>query len=231
MLNRVDTKFVFHISYLPEILEDIQSSYSMLEINGQRGFEYETLYFDTPEYDLYKFHHNGRTGRFKVRFRKYSDSGLCFFEVKYKTKSSRTNKVRLMRDEIYRELNGAELDMVLGPPGFDKTKLRPTMWVNFKRYTFAANNMDERATLDINVLFDNETKKMSFPELVIAELKTEKNSTKSLLFNALKKRHLLEVPFSKYSTAVAMLEPVKNNAFKPNILKVNKIINHGKRDY
>ncbi len=82
MLNRVDTKFVFHINQFCEILEEIKENYLVLEIDGKRMFDYESIYFDTDNYDLYKFHHNGKLNRLKVRYRKYLDSGLCYFEVK-----------------------------------------------------------------------------------------------------------------------------------------------------
>ena len=84
MLNRIDTKYVFHIKQFAEILEEVKKDYYALEIDGNRMFAYESLYFDTEDYQLYKFHHNGKINRLKVRYRRYSDSGLVFFEVKYK---------------------------------------------------------------------------------------------------------------------------------------------------
>ncbi len=45
------------------------------------------------------------------------------------------------------------------------------------------------------------------------------------MIQAFKKRHFQQIPFSKYSTGIALLEEVKHNAFKPNFIKINKIIN------
>src|SRR5688500_3966537 len=84
MLNRIDTKFVFHLSQFPAILDEIRDDYYALEIADNRVFAYESLYFDTEDFQLYRFHHNGKFNRLKVRYRRYTDSGLVFFEVKYK---------------------------------------------------------------------------------------------------------------------------------------------------
>jgi len=73
MLNRIDTKYVFHINQFVEILEEVRENYYALEIDNSRMFAYESLYFDTDDYQLYKFHHNGKINRLKVRYRRYSD--------------------------------------------------------------------------------------------------------------------------------------------------------------
>ena len=49
LMNRVDTKFVFHQKYLPSFLGWLHESYRVLEINNYRSISYHSLYFDTPE--------------------------------------------------------------------------------------------------------------------------------------------------------------------------------------
>jgi len=87
--------------------------------------------------------------------------------------------------------------------------------------------MNERLTLDLHVAFDNFKNKKAFPELVIAEVKTDKSATGSPIIKSFNKRNFEEVGFSKYSTAVAMMEDIKGNAFKPNFIKIEKIIKNG----
>ena len=82
LLNRVDTKFLFPVSFLEGLLEETRNDYRILEIDGRRSFGYESLYFDTPGFDFYRQHHQGKPGRIKVRYRKYVDSGLVCFELK-----------------------------------------------------------------------------------------------------------------------------------------------------
>jgi hypothetical protein len=223
LLNRVDSKYVFHISQFEDLLEEIRSQYNILEIDGKRLFSYESLYFDTDDYMLYKFHHNGKVNRLKVRYRKYLDSGLTYFEVKYKVKGTRTDKLRIKEADIKGELTEKELELI-HHDYVDIHGLHKKLWVYFKRITLAGKNIGERATLDLNLSFDNFQQKRFFPELVIAEVKQEKSNVFSPMIQAFKKRHFEEVGFSKYSTGIALLEDIKHNAFKPNLIKINRII-------
>jgi hypothetical protein len=229
MLNRIDTKYVFHIEEFPKILQEIKENYLVLEIEGKRMFDYESIYFDTDDYQLYKFHHNGKANRLKVRYRKYLDSGLCYFEVKYKVKGDRTDKKRIKEDDYKHELTDQELD-IIHHNYLTKEDLKEKMVICFTRITLANKNFKERLTLDINILFDNFKDKKTFPELVIAEIKTDKTAIGSPIVESFKKRHFEEIGFSKYSTAVAMLEEVKSNAFKPNFIRINRIIANGNRN-
>lgn len=226
LLNRIDTKYVFHISRFAEILKEVKLNYSALEIKNQRMFAYESLYFDTDDYQLYRFHHSGKFNRLKVRYRKYTDSGMIYFEVKYKAKGNRTDKKRLKVQAIQPVLNEQELALVHHSQ-LNKEELKPKMWIYFNRITLAAKAMNERLTLDLNIAFDNLSEKKFFPELVIAEVKTEKNATGSSIVKSFNKRHFEEVGFSKYATAVALMEKIKSNAFKPNLIKIEKILQHG----
>ncbi|HLP21916.1 MAG TPA: polyphosphate polymerase domain-containing protein [Chitinophagales bacterium] len=226
MLNRIDTKYVFHIDEFAGILDEIRENYYALEIEGNRMFAYESLYFDTDDYQLYKFHHNGKINRLKVRYRRYSDSGLVFFEVKYKVKGNRTDKKRLKQEELKMVLTDEELELV-SHHQLDHTQLSKKMWIFFNRITLASKKMNERLTLDLHVAFDNFSNKKAFPELIIAEVKTDKSATGSPIIKCFNKRNFEEVGFSKYSTAVAMMEDIKGNAFKPNFIKIEKIIKNG----
>lgn len=226
MLNRVDTKFVFHVNQLEEILSEIKDQYYVLQIDGKRMFDYESLYFDTDDYLLYKFHHNGKLNRLKVRYRKYLDSGLCYFEVKYKVKGNRTDKKRMKEPDIKHELSEQELALIKHDY-LDINSLKEKMVICFTRITLANKNFKERLTLDINILFDNFRDKKTYPELVIAEVKTDKTAIGSPIVDSFKKRHFEEVGFSKYATAVALLEDIKSNNFKPNFIKINRIIANG----
>lgn len=228
MLNRVDTKFVFHINQFCEILEEIKENYLVLEIDGKRVFDYESIYFDTDNYDLYKFHHNGKLNRLKVRYRKYLDSGLCFFEVKYKIKGNRTDKKRLKQEDYKHELTEQEF-AIIQHNYLDIQALKEKMVICFTRITLANKNFKERLTLDINILFDNFKDKKVYPELVVAEIKTDKTAIGSPIVNSFKKRHFEEIGFSKYATGVAMLEDIKSNNFKPNFIRINRIIANGNR--
>lgn len=225
LLNRMDSKFIFHIDDFPSILDELKPHYRVLEIDSKRMFSYESVYFDTNDLLLYKFHHNGKLNRLKVRYRKYLDSGLTFFEVKYKVKGVRTDKHRIKQADIKQQLTETELALVHHDYANVKD-LHQKLTIWFKRITLAGKNQSERATLDLSLTFSNSSKEMSFPQLVVAEVKQEKSNVFSPMIQAFKRRHFVQAGFSKYSTGIALLEPVKNNAFKPIFLKLNKLI-HG----
>jgi len=106
LMNRTDTKFVFRADRLPDFLNSIKSEYRILNINDKRASKYETLYFDTPDFKLYKEHHRGKASMYKVRHRIYVDSQLHYFEIKFKNNKGRTIKNRIKRNELSQTING-----------------------------------------------------------------------------------------------------------------------------
>lgn len=225
LLNRVDTKYVFHLSDLESVLHELKDEYSVLEIDGKKIHAYETLYFDTPDFKLYNFHHNGKLNRMKVRYRCYTDTGLTFFEVKYKVKGTRTDKVRLNKASISNSLGEEELALVRHHQ-INPDELEEKLWVDFHRITIAKNDFSERATLDVGLKFRNGGLEISYEDIVIAEIKQNKTSYNSPLIKALKSRHFEKSGFSKYAMGVAATEAIKSNRFKPNFIKIDKI-RHG----
>ena len=95
LLNRIDTKFVMTSAQLLNALAAVQKDYRVLSVQGQRLNHYRTLYFDTPNFELYNLHVNGRADLYKVRSREYTDTHLSFLEVKHKTPKDRTIKDRI----------------------------------------------------------------------------------------------------------------------------------------
>ena len=92
LMNRTDTKFVTNIEKLRQLLLLAQRDYYVQEIDGERNQEYDTTYFDTLAFDMYRQHQCGHTNRQKIRFRTYCISGLQFMEVKTKNNHGRTKK-------------------------------------------------------------------------------------------------------------------------------------------
>lgn len=222
LLNRVDSKYIIHLSQFIDLLEEIKPAYKVLQIEDKLIHTYESLYFDTDDFTLYNYHHNGKADRFKTRYRKYVDSGLVYFEVKYKDKANKTDKKRVRKEAILMELDDKDKS-IIEHDQVDIDALKPKVWIYFKRITLANNNMQERLTLDLDISFVRNEQKQEFPHLVIIEIKQEKSNYTSEVLASLKKRHLEQIGFSKYSTAIALMEDVKSNNFKPNFIKLKKI--------
>lgn len=225
LLDRTDTKFIFHRSLLPHILTSIESNYRVLEIEKVRVNDYETLYFDTANLDLYLRHHSEKLNRYKVRFRKYVSSNLHFFEIKFKNNKSRTVKTRVVRPEIEYTIKDSARKLLLETTKLDPDQLLPALWVNYSRITLVNNNLEERLTIDLNLTFKNDSTEKSYGDLVIAELKQEKASKRSHFFRTMMDCCIRTNSISKYCLGVTQLYPnIKKNNFKPKLLTLNKIL-------
>lgn len=225
LLDRVDTKFVFSYHRLPGVLKKINKFYKVLDVNGIRQNRYETLYFDTPDYKLYLDHHNGRTNRYKIRYRKYTDSDIVFFEVKHKNNKGRTIKSRVKRKNIHEIIEGKALELVHRTTPLHSENLEPKLWVNYSRITLVNKRIPERLTLDIDLHFKNSEQEVEFKDLVIAEVKQEK-IRESPFINLMRANHLRQGSISKYCFGVTtLIGDVKKNHFKQYLSSVYKICN------
>ena len=75
---RHDRKYIVHIQQVPNILKAIRQIAQALDTHAQRQFDYESVYFDTPELIAYRSSSTRRPARFKVRTRTYLDTGDRF---------------------------------------------------------------------------------------------------------------------------------------------------------
>ena len=223
--DRLDTKFMFNEALLPELLQQMKSRYFVIEINEKRYSHYETLYFDTAEFGLYLRHHNGRINRFKFRSRRYVESNLNFFEIKFKNNKGRTIKERIKRTELVREINDNARDFVRSISPIDPDSLVPKLWVNYRRLTFVNKTSAERLTIDMNLNFVDTSNTIFYKGLVIAEVKRSKANEKSPFISLMRKYSVLEKSISKYCLGVITLNKnIKKNNFKPTLLYLNKLL-------
>lgn len=222
--NRMDTKFVFNDSLLPDVLEKLLiAGYKTLSIDGIRAFRYSSVYFDTDDFSLYGRHAAGKLNRYKVRRRSYVDTGGTFFEIKFKNNRGRTIKSRVILDSS-NDLDIASGLLVEKTP-YDFSSLHEQILIDYTRITLTGPDFKERLTIDTDLTYVLGDRKWPVEGLVIAELK--QNRTKSSVFSRLMKEYgVRPTSLSKYCLGVAALaENVKKNTFKPQILMVKKIQN------
>ena len=225
LLNRVDSKFFFDIRQLPMILEDLVEYYKILDINSVRQNQYDSIYFDTPDLDLYYLHHNDRKNRFKIRYRKYVDSNLSFFELKMKNNKGRTIKKRFKTDNIHNYIieDGQKL-LMDNLDARAKWDFQPSIKILFDRLTFADKNFSERATIDLNLTYQKGEMQIAKDRLVIVELKQGRRDRKSPMFRILKKNSIYPYKISKYCLGILSCYPkVKYNRFKKKMIKINSL--------
>lgn len=223
LLDRTDTKYVFHINDFPGFLSEISEFYRVLEINNKRISDYESLYFDTKDFKLYTLHHNGKANRYKFRYRRYMDSDTCYFEIKFKSNKARTIKTRFKCDGIKNTLNEKAEEIVNDKFTLSLQDFDPVVSIYYTRITLVSVRSKERLTIDIGLNFKNIAMDISIPSLVIAEVKRERNSN-SFFAHLMKERRIQPISISKYCLGIINLyENPKRNNFKENLIRLKKI--------
>jgi hypothetical protein len=180
---------------------------------------------------MYLAHHNGKPNRYKIRFRKYIASNLCFLEIKNKYKGNRTIKNRLQFDEIETNLSDKSKKFIEQYTPFQNITLYPKIYTNFSRITLVNKALAERVTIDLDLCFKYNGYMQALENVAIIEIKRDTATCVSSLTNTLNYYHVFSQGFSKYCIGRALIEKnLKSNSFKERIITINKI-NDGKYYY
>jgi hypothetical protein len=224
LMDRTDTKFVLHLDQLLKVLPELKQYYRALEVSGIKMSKYETLYYDTPDYQLYHKHQNKKLNRYKIRARNYVESNINFFEIKFKNNKGRTIKDRIKISKLDKNLEQKERDLLFEKTGIRYTEIQPQIWVNYHRTTLVSNQSCERVTIDTGLHFIKDEITKRYDELVIIEVKQER-AAGSPIIDVLKKHSVREGSLSKYCLGILSVIPgIKQNNFKQNILTINKLL-------
>lgn len=227
LLNRIDTKYVMSTHTLLTALSHLHTDYRVLVVDGERLNHYQTLYFDTADFDLYRRHHAGAADRYKVRSRAYVESDLFFMEVKHKTNKSRTIKERLQTEHMQTAVNRETAVFLQHHYPYEVAELLPALWNSFTRITLVSIHRPERLTLDFNLAFTRGRQQIALPGIAIAEVKQEKFSLQSDFIQQMRALGVQQTSFSKYCLGASALCPqLKQNNFKKNHLLVQKLMSH-----
>lgn len=229
LMNRTDTKFVTTRPKLEQLLEMAQKDYFAQQIDGERNMLYDTTYFDTDDFAMYREHQHGHANRQKIRFRTYVSSHLQFMEVKTKNNHGRTKKKRIEVSDM--DLHDDEKRQFLARYlRFDADHLVPHMHNYFHRITLVNKGKTERLTIDTALQFHNlltDTDKDMGP-LVIIELKRD-GLVYSPVLEMLRQLHIHPHGFSKYCMGAAMTNSsLPLNRFKVKLNDVERILRDNK---
>ncbi len=226
LMNRTDTKFVTNTERLRQLLQMAQKEYYIQEVDGKRNQEYDTTYFDTDDFDMYRQHQYGHANRQKIRFRTYCSSNLQFMEVKTKNNHGRTKKKRIEVNDM--DLCQQEKVSFLAENlRYDVATLRPALNNHFRRITLVNHAKTERLTIDTDLVFHNLISKQDrdMGDLVVIELKRD-GLKYSPILEMLRQLHIHPHGFSKYCMGSALTNgelPV--NRFKSKLIEIKRIVN------
>lgn len=158
LMNRVDTKYLVDEALCMELLERAADQYYVQIIDDCRACRYATLYYDTPQWDMYHLHHNRRLTRQKIRTRTYVETGVTYLEIKSKSNKGRTHKRRMALDRSLfaaAATDTAAADFLRREARYAPETLSPSLATRFVRVTLVNHAMTERLTIDFDLHFDN----------------------------------------------------------------------------
>lgn len=220
MLTRVDRKYVVTTAELDALLSELAGETRVLEIDGLRVFGYESTYFDTADLATYRAHLQRRRRRYKVRRRRYLDSGLCFTEVKWKGYRQSTVKER----QPHEPPAGRRVAPVLLPSEHDFVSaviasayhagraplMEAVLEVRNRRATLLSERDSCRLTVDVDVSCHDSgpgwgrSGRMR-DGVALVEVKSEGGTTRA--DELLRSMNVRASTISKYCTSVALLRP------------------------
>ena len=252
LMNRVDTKFLADERQCMRLLEEAADRYYVQAIGTVRACRYSTLYYDTPQWEMYHLHHNRRLTRQKVRTRTYVETGVSFLEVKNKSNKGRTRKLRMrIGGDIFATApSDAEAAAFLRQKSsYAPDTLTPSLATRFVRVTLVNRAMTERLTIDFDLHFTNvragagEAERgaaaasggagaerhrdangtASLGGLAIIELKQD-TTAPSPMKEILTRLRIKPFKISKYCIGEALTNPhVKRNRFKAKLRAIDKM--------
>ncbi len=217
--DRVDTKFVFPAHRLADVLALVKDEYAVLSIDGKQLLPYSTLYFDTFDFQLQRWHENGKANRFKLRQRHYEQTQQAFLELKYKTNQGKTVKHRIDNNVE----DSQKADFFNSISGFKLGNMQAHSYNRFSRITLAHHAHSARITIDVDMRFSSDAEHWHALEgICIAEFKTPTH--RHALFETLKQHQIYPLGFSKFIVGMYLNGmPAKLNRYKPLFKQLKNI--------
>jgi len=228
LLTREESKHLMSLQQCRDLVQALAGSYRVLEIQGTRIGRYDTMYYDTPSFLSYTQHHNGKGNRYKLRLRYYNSSGETYLEVKKKTNKGSTEKQRIKTPWSSAGFLPEQEEFLHSALPYDFRAFRPVIKTVYNRLTLVSAYSPERITFDMAISFRDGQHVISYPDLVIAEIKYEKSIKNSPALNAFHGMGIRKRAFSKYCVGVSLLcDWLKHNRFKQNLLFLSRFTHGG----
>jgi len=205
--TRVDRKYVLSIADARALLGRFDPSTRVLEIDGERQFRYQSVYFDTPDLVSYRLAALRRRRRFKIRTRSYLDSASCWLEVKTEGGRGGTVKSRLPYQPGDRDTVAPGRLFINGLLGdYGALSFAPTLITRYHRSTYYLPAGHSRATLDVDLDWeDADGRRLHLPHIAVVETKTSRGA--SAIDRLLWASGHRPTAISKYATGLAALRP------------------------
>ena len=206
--TRIDRKYIVDRDTVTAIVESLPPSSAVLDIDGKRSFSYQSVYFDSPNFDSYRSAAYRRRRRFKIRSRVYVDSDICKLEVKIRAGRKMNAKKRFDYTlDKHKEITSAGrefIESVVGDLSVPR-ELAPVLTTKYSRTTLVDLNSWARLTCDENLICEDwEENKVSLSHFVF---ETKSAGPPSFFDRLLWTHGIRPVRISKFCTGLAALHP------------------------
>ena len=195
IFNRFESKYIIDHDDILNIIRLLENDYLLVEENNKIIFGYHSLYFDTPELNMWNDHNIDKPSRQKIRIREYDDKSK-FLEIKEKI-DGKTIKTRIPIESYF--INDEE-QWISDNLKYDTKNLIKSLDVKYNRISFVKKDKTERITLDIDIEYYNyKTNKRwksnkNFAILEIKKNKEENNEIEDII----NKEYIFKQKYSKY---------------------------------
>lgn len=228
LMNRIDTKYVFHKNILSDLLIAARDTYELLKIGDHLAFSYLTKYYDTTDNTMYLRHHNGFQTRYKIRTREYVESATRFLEIKFRNNKRKTDKKRMILTDRRDGFSEEEIRFIECNSPYKANDLNKSVISKFKRITLANRKWMERITIDTIPEFLYEDSKVCLDNLIICEVKKEPGQHMTPMEHLLRNLRINPFRISKYCLGSVLLKKeLKSNLYKEKLILLNKKLNNG----
>lgn len=211
LLTRVDRKYLLHTRQAGWLVESLPASSRVLEIDGSQELAYTSVYFDTPDRRSYLMAARGHPHRFKIRVRRYENSGDSFLEVKTRKGGSTVKQriphcgdLRTIAQEQYKFIHATLI--ASGVHTIHPEWFSPTLTTTYTRTTLLTPDGKSRLTIDNNLRWDAAGSKLRLPDLTIIETKCS-SASPSPADRLLWATGVRPQRISKFATGLAALNP------------------------
>lgn len=208
--RRLDRTYLVTPGQLHRLASTLGPRFRALEIDERRVMNYDSVYFDSVDLQLFRSHQQGRRCRFKVRIRTYADSGARFVEVKTKSGRGETVKHRM----AYRHGRRTALDesaaafvqsVVREQYATTAPQLHAVLDSVYRRATLVDPVAGERLTCDVDLRWSTSDGDFVVgPDRVLLESKTTNRGRVDAI---LADWGIRPLSMSKYAIGTALLRP------------------------
>jgi hypothetical protein len=221
--HRVDRKYLIAAPSLERVLRLLQPEHLLLLASEAAWARYESVYFDSVELDFYHAHRRGRMPRHKVRIRHHLDRQLTFLEIKRKETRGRTTKFRLPLPFGQNEIEPQDRGFVEQHAACEAARLVPILTISFFRLTVLGRSVNERLTLDKDLVVVGGGRRIQVPPAVIVEVKQSQFDNRTPALRALKAVHARQTAVSKYCLGALLSAQASGPVFRPILRALERL--------